>query len=179
MVCPSKRGHAVRIVVNACRRRDRVRGPDSTSTQDCTSLPNAGPLCGQRGGPILTAVVVRAVVLAVGLCCCADRGAAGPGDEDSWRTCKIAFQSLRDGISDPTLGRYCYQIYTMDADGKNQKRLTKGITINVSHEWSPDGKKLVFRQTSVDKNAEICVVNADGSGWANLSNCPGWNGTPT
>lgn len=69
----------------------------------------------------------------------------------------IVFTSKRDGVS---------EIYLMNSDGTNQKRLTtKGGT--AAH-WSPDGKKILFhsKRTGVE---QIFVMNADGSDQINLT----------
>ncbi|NIO48958.1 MAG: DUF5050 domain-containing protein [Candidatus Aminicenantes bacterium] len=73
---------------------------------------------------------------------------------------KIAFQSNRDGS---------WEIYVMNADGSEQKRLTNNHTGGVSPSWSPDGKKIAF-QSDRDENREIYVMNADGSEQKRLTN---------
>src|SRR3989304_6255278 len=45
---------------------------------------------------------------------------------------KITFVSDRDDN---------YEIYTMDADGSNQKNITNNKAVDGSPAWSPDGKK--------------------------------------
>ena len=56
-------------------------------------------------------------------------------------------------------------IWTMDADGKNAKQLTKGHDRGAA--WSPDGKKIAFCR--VDGNPEVFVMDADGSNQVNLT----------
>src|ERR687888_72816 len=70
---------------------------------------------------------------------------------------KIAFSSFRDGN---------YEIYTMNADGSDQTRLTKEDFYPF---WSPDGTKILFSSFR-DGNYEIYVMNADGSDQLNLTN---------
>ena len=53
-------------------------------------------------------------------------------------------------------------IYVIDADGKNQRRLTKNTSRNTDPSWSPDGKRIVF-VSNRDGNYEIYVMNADGA----------------
>ena len=70
---------------------------------------------------------------------------------------KIAFTSNRDGNFD---------IYIMDYDGSNQKRLT----FDAGDPFiSPDGSKLAFT-SSRGGNAEICIMDSDGSNQKYLTN---------
>ena len=50
-------------------------------------------------------------------------------------TPRIVFTSSRDGN---------HEIYVMNADGKNQKRLTDHPRADIQPSWSPDGKKIAF-----------------------------------
>ena len=75
---------------------------------------------------------------------------------------KIAFWSLRDGN---------VEIYVMNADGKNQVKLTDNAAVNASPSWSPDGRKIAF-MSNRDGNFEIYVMNADGTNPVNLTNHP-------
>ena len=65
---------------------------------------------------------------------------------------KIVFSSMRDGN---------YEIYVMDADGKNQTRLTRNLETPGNPSWSPDGQRIVF-SVFIDRNFEICVMDSDG-----------------
>jgi Tol biopolymer transport system component len=72
---------------------------------------------------------------------------------------RIAFMSWRDG---PT------EIYTMDADGSNQKRLTHTTEGDaIDPRWSPDGRQIAFvhvpRGRVADGPKIICVMDADGT----------------
>ena len=51
------------------------------------------------------------------------------------RRTKIAFTSSRDGN---------YEIYVMDDDGSNQRRVTVNPASDRHPAWSPDGKKIAF-----------------------------------
>ena len=53
-------------------------------------------------------------------------------------------------------------IYVIDADGKNQRRLTRNPSRNTDPSWSPDGQRIVF-VSHRDGNKEIYVMNADGA----------------
>lgn len=60
---------------------------------------------------------------------------------------------------------YPYSLWTMNADGSGQARLTEGKVRGAWPTWSPDGKKLAFvRVLPSSDNAGIFVVDADGSG---------------
>jgi Tol biopolymer transport system component len=59
---------------------------------------------------------------------------------------KIVFTSARDGD---------LELYTMDIDGKNQRRLTYHVGYDGGAFFSWDGKKIVFRASSPKDSAEI------------------------
>ncbi len=100
-----------------------------------------------------------------------------PGDEDALASAlspdgsRIAFSSARDGN---------YEIYVMNADGSVLTNLTNnpGNDGALGHQglgylgWSPDGSRISFFSDR-DGNAEIYVMNADGSGQTNLTNNSG------
>jgi len=59
-------------------------------------------------------------------------------------------------------------IYVMDADGSNQKRLSNSPAIYKNPAWSPDGKHIVF-VSNFSKHREIYIMNSDGSGQTRLT----------
>ena len=67
---------------------------------------------------------------------------------------KIAFTSDRDGNK---------EIYLMDADGTNQKRLTDNNFVDDDPTWSPDGKKIAFLSQNELGALAIFVMNGDGT----------------
>jgi Tol biopolymer transport system component len=73
---------------------------------------------------------------------------------------QIAFVSNRDGND---------EIYVMNPDGSNQRRLTNTPGEDWHPAWSPDGTKIVFQCMS-GGTFNVCVVNADGSGYTQLTN---------
>ena len=84
---------------------------------------------------------------------------------------QIAFSSKRDGN---------YEIYVMDINGNNQRRLTNNRHGDWDPSWSPDGKRIVFaseRDGHVQvkqgwPTSEIYVMDADGGNLLNLTNNP-------
>ncbi|MBA3355918.1 MAG: PD40 domain-containing protein, partial [Pyrinomonadaceae bacterium] len=79
----------------------------------------------------------------------------------SGRNGKIAFTSTRDGN---------HEIYTMEADGTNQTRLTNNPGFDISPKWSPDGTKIAFVRSIGFLPYDIYVMNADGSNQTRLTN---------
>lgn len=72
---------------------------------------------------------------------------------------KIVFSSFRNGN---------YEIYVMNADGTEEKRLTTNPRIDKMPVWSPDGEKIAF-VSDRDGNDEIYIMNADGSNVVRLT----------
>lgn len=58
----------------------------------------------------------------------------------------------------------------MEADGSNQKMLAQGL----APDWSPDGKKIAFHW-----DAQIWVINADGSGKVQITHSPTHKARPS
>jgi Tol biopolymer transport system component len=77
----------------------------------------------------------------------------------------ITFTSDRDGSP------FVYDIYSMNADGSNQTRLTTAAAQDLDPAYSPDSEKIAFASLR-DGNFEIYVMNADGTGQTNLTNNP-------
>ena len=82
---------------------------------------------------------------------------------------QIAFVSHRDGNA---------EIYVMDINGGNQRRLTNDRDGAYAPSWSPDGKRIVFSSRR-DGNAEIYVMDADGGNQRRLTNNRSDDGYPS
>lgn len=84
----------------------------------------------------------------------------------------IAFWSDRDGDA---------QIYVMNADGSDQRRLTRNATQDLYPAWSPDGRQIAFMRRcwhsndKYDTDQEIFVMNSDGSEQRNLTRRRLWD----
>jgi TolB protein len=77
---------------------------------------------------------------------------------------KIAFQRVVGVIPCGTggCGPAESDIYVMNADGSEQRNLTRKPSLNLgSHAWSPDGQKILFQRRAKGKNWEIVAINAD------------------
>lgn len=75
---------------------------------------------------------------------------------------RIAYVSNRDGYS---------QIYSMNSDGTDQRRLTRNPWNDWDPNWSPDGGHIAFTSNR-DGNSEIYVMSADGTRQRRLTDNP-------
>lgn len=100
---------------------------------------------------------------------------SGQGSSDyaaSWSPdgSKIAFTSNRTGEN---------QLYLMNSDGSNQRRLTKtdveGEALQPA--WSPDGSKIAF-MSGLGKTREIYIINTDGTGLRRVTTNSEYDGSP-
>jgi Tol biopolymer transport system component/metal-dependent hydrolase (beta-lactamase superfamily II) len=62
-------------------------------------------------------------------------------------------------------------IYVINLDGSDFKRLTNSPSCERHAAWSPDGRKIAF-QSDRDGNPEIYIMDADGSNWHRSTNNP-------
>ena len=80
----------------------------------------------------------------------------------------IAFQSNRDGN---------FEIYTMDAGGADQRRLTENPSNDIAPAWSPDGSRIAFASDR-DGTWDIYTMRADGTDLKQLTKGAGTNTAP-
>ena len=70
------------------------------------------------------------------------------------------------------------QIWTMNRDGSDARRLTGGED-SLNPTWSPNGTRIAYDQNTPDGGSEIFVMNADGSGQTRLTYSPELDAMPT
>jgi TolB protein len=82
-----------------------------------------------------------------------------------------------------------HEIFTMAADGSDVRQITRLKTVSTYPQFSPDGRKIAFRQTLDEagflwdltlgmRNSEIFVMNADGSNPVDVSRSASYDGWP-
>lgn len=62
------------------------------------------------------------------------------------------------------------EIFVMDRNGENEKRLTFKKGFDSGAKFSPDGKQIAFYGPTEEKNYEIFTMNSDGTNITNLTN---------
>jgi TolB protein len=85
---------------------------------------------------------------------------------------RLAFQSNRDNDSFQN-----FDIYTINADGSDMRRLTRSRGYDGMATWSPDGRQIAFGSNR-SGNAELYVMDADGSNLRRLTYQDGYDGQP-
>jgi Tol biopolymer transport system component len=97
---------------------------------------------------------------------------ADQGTDPAWSPdgSRIVFASDRDRNGELSYGdtvQYANELYIMDADGSNQRRLTTTKDLNeASPAWSPDGSVIAYQRGEVVDNAQgtgVFLIKADGS----------------
>jgi len=83
---------------------------------------------------------------------------------------RIAFESRRTGEG---------EIFSMNADGTDQRRLTISEGEDRPGSYSPDGSKIVFHSGRHDQALDLYTMNADGSNQARLTFQVGQDSNPS
>jgi Tol biopolymer transport system component len=102
-----------------------------------------------------------------------------PGDERLFFASSTAHDSACPPRPDPSKGYVWpldrYDIYTVNRNGSNLKRLTHYDVYTAEGVLSPDGRRIVFTSLK-DGDLEIYTMNADGTDVKRLTNTPGYDG---
>jgi len=69
------------------------------------------------------------------------------------------------------------EVYLIDFDGYNLKRLTRDNTVNLSPAWSPDGKWIVYTSYAAN-NPDLIMIDTAGEKRQTLNRLPGLNAAP-
>ena len=97
-------------------------------------------------------------------------------DDPDWSPDGTTIVFTRHGVDDPHGNSVTAEIHVMNADGSGLTRLTFNNEEERGPDWSPDGSRIAFacrRGPPVvptgPPTAEICVMNADGTGQVQLT----------
>lgn len=69
------------------------------------------------------------------------------------------------------------EVFSMDFDGYDVKQMTRTATINLSPEWSPDGRSLLF-MSYLNRNPDLWVLDLPSTRIQPISQRPGINASP-
>lgn len=73
-----------------------------------------------------------------------------------------------------------WDVFVMDVDGSNRRRLTRHRENDYPGAWSPDGEQIVFtRGCGGSGDCDLYIMNADGSDVRQLTDDPGSEATGT
>lgn len=72
-------------------------------------------------------------------------------------------------------------IYVMDADGSNKRRLTNNGAANFAPFWHPDGRRIIFSSNLADptsRNFDLYLIDIDGQNLERVTTSPVFDGFP-
>jgi len=70
------------------------------------------------------------------------------------------------------------EIYTIDQDGANLRRITNHHSLSIAPSWSPDGEKIAYTSYRLN-NPDLYITGRDGKGRKAVSNIRGLNDAPS
>ena len=86
---------------------------------------------------------------------------------------QIAYSASTGNLNDFSSNRKTYEIYIMNGDGSNVRRLTNNTDYDATPRWSPSGTSLAFESDRHEANTwEIYTLNIDGSNVRRLTTSP-------
>lgn len=92
-----------------------------------------------------------------------------------------SIKAYRDLLKQRMIRPNRMELFTMNADGSDQKQITTLGGANFGPSWTPDGKKIIFSSNHKNPrsgNFDLYLVNADGSGLEQVTNNPVFDGFP-
>ena len=66
------------------------------------------------------------------------------------------------------IGEWQNDLYIVNRNGMNMRWLTRTAGVEDQPEWSPDGRRILFRHV-VDDRSDLFLVNVDGTDFTNLT----------
>lgn len=72
-----------------------------------------------------------------------------------------------------------FDVHVVDADGSDERNLTRSENDEYTPVWSPDGSRIAFTREVGEEDAEIFVMDADGSEVTQVTDTPGANFIPS
>jgi hypothetical protein len=97
-------------------------------------------------------------------------------DNASNRQAVLSPDRTRMALSSDRAGSY--DLYVVDADGRNLRRLTVDAGAEGEPAWTPDGIRIVYTSTALTGVSQISSIRADGSDPRQLTSSTGGNRSP-
>jgi Tol biopolymer transport system component len=94
-------------------------------------------------------------------------------DRASNRQAVLSPDRTRMALSSDRAGSY--DLYVVDADGRNLRRLTVDAGAEGEPAWTPDGSRIVYTSTAMTGVSQIASIRADGSDPRPLTSSAGGN----
>jgi TolB protein len=73
------------------------------------------------------------------------------------------------------------ELYVMNADGSDNRQITRLGGANFGPSWTPDGRRIIFSSNHKNprsRNFDLFLVNLDGSGLEQVTANPDFDGFP-
>ncbi len=137
-----------------------VMGSDGSDPVQITEAPSGEPSWSPSGDEIAYVSYADESIWVVGRDGSSRRPLADQGGGPVWSPDggRIAYFSRRDFPGQDQRN----EIYLMNADGSDQRRLTNNEVEDITPDWSPDGSLLTWI-SSLDGTPHVFVMNADGT----------------
>jgi Tol biopolymer transport system component len=84
---------------------------------------------------------------------------------------------LKENLVRPTT----LELFVMNADGSNRRRITRNGAANFAPFFHPDGKRIIFSSNQADprgREFDIYLINVDGTGLERITYADGFDGFP-